>query len=90
MPNSTFESLHLEILDKLVHQGVNGVSEKELLILVVYSQDRMLRLIGQPFWKTWTPKDWTSAGAVVLFLLSAINWQALSQVLNGVVQAAGR
>lgn len=86
MPNGIFEPLVQDIQAKLIAKGVDGISERELLVLLVGKVDRL----GQPFWRLWTLKETAQAGAVVLFLLGAINWQALSQVLNGAVQAAGR
>ena len=86
MPNGTFEPLVQDIQAKLIAKGVDGITERELLVLLVGKVDRL----GQPFWRLWTLKELAQAGAVVLFLLGAINWQALSQVLNGAVQAAGR
>lgn len=91
MPNGSFESLSIEVQDKLAHGGVDGISEKELLVLVAYKVDKLnervgyaTNLIRQPFWRHWTLKEIMSAIALIFFLLGAINWQTLSQILKGV------
>ena len=104
MPNGYYEPIVKVVLDKAAKTGMDSLDPKEMTLLLAsemhthseqakVNQEEIrgiLAALQRPFWKLWTPRELLSAAGVVLFLLGAINVNQVSQILTGIVSAAGR
>ena len=89
MPNGNFEPLVHDITNKLANEGINGVSEKELLVLMVFKIDNINFLMHKPPWKMWTAKEVATGGVVLLGIVGAVSWSTVSQIISAVSGALG-
>ena len=104
MPNGYYEPIVKLVLEKAAKTGIDSLDPKEMTLLLASEMHThsvqaktnqeeikgILAALQRPFWKLWTPRELLSAAGVVLFLLGAIKWETLSQVLNGIAQASGK
>lgn len=68
MSNGSFSVLASRIETTLAEKGIEGVSEKELLVLGIYRLGKVQETVSAPFWKSWSPKEIVTG--VVAFLVA--------------------
>ena len=85
MSNGNFERLGQSIQDKLVKEGIDGITDKELLIMLVVKVDNLRR----PPWKTWTIREMATAFGVAAAMLNLGNVEKLAEFLSSIASAAG-
>ena len=96
MQNGAFDQKVKEIEGKLFQEGLDSLTDRDLQLLMLHSQNKELQeLVGMkdimrsPFWKLWTFRELLTAGTFLLFLLGTINFEQLMRFISTIASASG-